>query len=931
MMDLPKELLEEVENKYHAFVSSAREKKIDLPLDNELIKNLKKVFILSDFISKNIIKNPSILVDILKDIRETYNKNTYAAKLNKILENEEDKLELAKKLRFIRTKEMIRIAWRDLLEIGNIHEIMYELSCFADVCINKSIEIFYSLYSKKFGIPIGFKSKCPQKLVVIALGKLGGKELNFSSDIDIMFAYPETGFTKHRSISNDEFFSYICRNIIAILSEYTSEGFVFRVDTRLRPFGKSGPIVMNFDAIEEYYQIHGREWERYALIKARIAAGDKNEGEKLLNRLNPFVYRKYLDFTTFESLREMKLRIMSEIKHTSILDDIKMGPGGIREIEFFVQVFQLIRGGIDQELQTPHLLNAINILKTKSYLPANVCDTLLEAYIFLRKLENRLQEYNDLQTHKLPKFHIDRLRLAISMGFSNWKKFYECLMDYTSSVHLYFDQLLAPRDKKTEKKDVFFFAWETEDNNIRKKTLISAGIDKAEEISNIIADFKDSPLTRNLGAKGRNFLSKLFPIILKKALYKKDPIIVLNRLIELIKKIQSRTNYLSLMVENPQVIDHLMKFAEESSWIISFVAKNPALLDELIDPRNLYTPPTRNELEQEMQNRLNNINPDDLESQMIQMCLFRQTNTLRVAAADITGAISVTEVSTYLTEIAEVLLDATMKLAWSHSLKKLKIKNISVGTGFCIIGYGKLGGRELGYNSDLDIVFLHAGDKNDFYIKVAQNIIYILTTYTMMGKAYEVDTRLRPDGSSGILAVSINAFREYQEERAWTWEHQALLRARPICGDKNLMNEFLKTRYTVLSRKRDKNKLLKEILDMRNKIITQLSKKIPEFFHLKYDPGGIIDIEFFIQYMVLLNAHLYPELLKWTSHIHFLNELIRLNLIEKKEAEFLKNAYLEIRYTIHRLSLQESSLLVKDKKINEIKNKIIHFWKKINS
>ncbi len=927
-MDIPNDLLKEAEDKYHSLMSSAREKDIRLSLSPELVKRLKMIFVLSDFVTKSLIKNPRILQDLLEtgDLNRDYSRADYREKLDKEIRIYEDREEVARRLRAVRNREMVRIAWRDLLGIADTHKTIKELSFFAEACIDKVTEFFYSLYCMKFGIPVGERSGAAQHLVVIGLGKLGGEELNFSSDIDLIFAYPESGATSN-GMSNDEFFSYMCRGIINILGEYTSEGFVFRVDTRLRPFGKGGPIVMSFDSMEKYYQIHGREWERYALIKARVVGGDIKRGNELLDRLRPFVYRRYLDYTVFDSLRQMKQRIMHETRQINILDDIKMGPGGIREIEFFVQVFQLLRGGVDLDLQTQSILDAIRALKEKSYIPEAVSHGLLEAYIFLRKLENRLQEYNDLQTHRMPKSSKERLKIAISMGFSGWESLYDHLMKYVSYVHNQFEELLSSRE--ADKPDLFSSIWETDNKELRKKLLASAGADEPEKISSAISDLKDAPSTRTLSFGGKSLVGRLIPLVLERLLKMKGDADVFVRIIELIKKIQKRTNYISLMIENPNVIDHLLALAKKSSWIISFVAKVPALLDELIDPRSLYVPPTREEMEKDVEYRLKNTDPLDLESQMIQLALFRYTNTLRVAAADITGAISVMEVSSHLTEIAEVVLNAALRLAWDYSLKKLEMDGILEKRGFCIIGYGKLGGRELSYGSDLDLVFIHSGEKVNFYAKVAQTIIHILTTYTIMGRAYEVDTRLRPDGSSGVLAVGIEAFMEYQMKRAWTWEHQALLRARPVCGDKSLMNRFQEVRRDVLSRKVDKVRLFNEIWEMRNKIIKQLSKPIAGMFHLKYDPGGIMDMEFLIQYMTLLNIPYHSELLRWTAHIYFLEELTRLELIKRDDAKFIMDAYVRMRYIIHRLSLREKPPLVEEEMFYDIRNRFIYIWESI--
>ena len=920
--------LREAESRYRTLVESAKRK--DIPVE-ELIEEerIKHILPLSDFIFRVITKEPEILLDLIEssDLFRDYSEGEYKERIRKGLENKENRRMLEKEIRKIRKREMVRIAWRDIEGRADTVKTMKELSLFADACIDAAVEIFYSIYSKRYGTPIGESSHLPQQLIVIGLGKLGGNELNFSSDIDIMFAYPEQGKT-YSDITNDEFFSRVSLDIVKFLSEYTEDGFVFRVDTRLRPFGKSGSMVMNFDALEEYYQTYGREWERYALIKARIVGGDIERGEELLNRLKPFVYRRYLDYTVFDSIRDMKHKIMEEERWISILDNIKIGPGGIREIEFFVQVFQLLRGGIDPDLQVQNLLNALDVLEKKEYVPSDICKRFKDAYLFLRKLENRLQEYDDLQTHTIPKDEGRRLKIAISMGCRNWDEFYEYLLYHTSFVHNQFKDLLKSKHKGTEK---FYLVWEIDDSERRKELLNSLGFLKAEKIDSIISDLRDLPKIRHMGTRGRSLLKEVISAILERLLKEKEAAEILKRLSSLIKNISLRTNYLSLMLENPSVIDHLIRLAKESSWIISFVARYPVLLDELIDPRTLYTPPTREELEKEMKYRLENLDLDDKEVQMIQLALLRYTNMLRVAASDITGVISVMDVSTYLTDIAEVVLNASMILAWRNIQKKIKSAPGPEGRGFCIIGYGKLGGRELSYSSDLDLVFLYSPDSSDstFYIKVSQEIIRLLTTYTIMGRAYEVDTRLRPDGSSGVLAVNIDSYREYQINRAWTWEHQALLRARPICGDEPLKAQFEKVRYEVLTKKREKEKLFNEVWEMRQKIMSQLSKNRPGLFHIKNDPGGIIDIEFLIQYLVLLYASSFPQLIKWRAHIYFLEELKKVEVIKEEDAKFLKDTYIKMRYTIHKLSLQEKMPIVEEDQFKEVRKKVIDMWDKV--
>ncbi|MBU0986328.1 MAG: bifunctional [glutamate--ammonia ligase]-adenylyl-L-tyrosine phosphorylase/[glutamate--ammonia-ligase] adenylyltransferase [Proteobacteria bacterium] len=957
MDNLPNALSTDACHKWEAFRAASKTLNIPIPEPPGFLTELKSVFAFSDFVARHCTRNPEILANLLKstDLFKQYQPIAYRAKLEQALAGlagGEDDTVLSNILRRTRLREMLRIAWRDLSGRADLFETMADLSALADTCIAQALSILYNRMCAEYGVPVGTGGS-QQHLVVLAMGKLGGRELNFSSDIDLIFTYPQTGETQGRpkSISNEEFFVRLCRRLINVIGATTSDGIVFRVDMRLRPFGESGPIVISFDAIESYLQLHGREWERYAWIKARVVAGDKNSGNHLLERLKPFVYRKYLDFGVFESLRDMKQKISIEVKRKGMESDIKLGPGGIREIEFFGQIFQLIRGGVTPVLQERTILKVLKILARENYITQTVCDELTKAYEFLRNTEHRLQEFSDHQTHKLPVTDLGKERLAASLGFQTWESYADFLKRHRQTVHHHFNNLLQPQDPAEERSQD-----QKTENELKALgmglleaeaglTLLSEiGFDKPDEVLRIIEHLRHDPATRALTSDGRNRLDKLMPLILRLTGTAEQPLPVLIRIIDLIKAIEQRTCYLALLLENPTALVHLLKLAATSPWIISFLARHPVLLDELLDPRTLYAPPQRQELESEVRKRLDQTLPNDLEQQIQELCIFKQTNMLRVASADVTGALSLMKTSDHLTDIAETVLNQVLDLAWNHLVNKhgkpeCLLDKKRYDRGFAVIAYGKLGGIELGYDSDLDLVFLHAGTKGQtrsairpidnpqFFARLGQRVIHILTARTQAGMLYETDMRLRPSGSSGILVSHIEAFGDYQLNKAWTWEHQALVRARPISGDAHLAKHFEHIRKRVLARPRIKNKLQEQVVSMRERMRKEHLHAEPGVFDLKQDAGGIVDIEFLVQYLVLLRSHEYSELLRWTDNVRILESLMETRILEDHTAHLLREAYLVYRQAVHRLSLQEKPSKVPADQFRDLRKNVKKIWR----
>jgi glutamate-ammonia-ligase adenylyltransferase len=710
---------------------------------------------------------------------------------------------------------------------------------------------------------------------------------------------------------------------------------------------------MSFDAMEEYYQKQGREWERYAWIKARVVAGDKDAGETLLKNLKPFVFRRYLDFGVFEALRTMKQKISLEVKRKGMTNNIKLGYGGIREVEFFGQIFQLIRGGVTPSLQERSIQKTLRILAIENYISKNVCDELTRAYIFLRNTEHRLQEFSDQQTHVIPSDPVPKTRLAASMGFDTPEAFDHQLEKHRKIVRFNFDKLLDAKDSEPadnlakEVETGLAEIWENllEDKK-RQKILLSAGYENFDEVEGLLDHLRNHPATRSLSSDGRQRLDRLMPLMLKEIGRSEHPVVVLNRIVDLIKTIEQRTNYLALLLENSTAVVHMVNLVSASPWIVSFLSRHPVLLDELLDPRTLYRPPEKPELQKEIRKRLALASNQDFEHQIQELCIFKQVNTLRVAAADVTGALTLMRTSDHLTEIAETVLNEVVELSWNHLIEKhgaptCQMDGMDIGRGFSVIAYGKLGGIELGYGSDLDMVFLHAGtqgqtiggklsiDNHQFFSRLGQRVIHILTTHTAVGKLYEPDMRLRPSGSSGILVSHIEGFKDYQTNNAWTWEHQALIKARPITGDINMAKRFEQIRSEVLARPRNKAQLKKDVIDMRERMRKELSSPDPKLFDLKQDTGGIVDIEFLVQYLVLLKSSEYKELLKWTDIVRLLETLKETGIINDRVAHILKVAYLTYRSAVHQFSLQEKPAKASENKFLGMRENVRQIWKDI--
>ncbi len=843
--------------------------------------------------------------------------------------------------RHLRARFMLRWIWQDANQLTNVIQLTQELSDFADACIWAAVEFAKVPLVAKYGEPIGMDGKV-QDLIVIGMGKLGAQELNLSSDIDLIFAFDEAGETNgqkangQKCIDNQQFCIQWGQSVIRMLDQVTQDGFVFRVDMRLRPWGDGSALALSYAALERYLAQHGREWERYAWIKARAITGGKT-GQQLVEMTRPFVYRRYVDYSAFAAMRDMKAMIEREMQRRNTLGDIKLGEGGIREIEFIVQVFQLIYGGAKKELRVRHCLTALQRLGELDLIESHDVIALHNSYLFLRRLEHAIQAMDDQQTQYLPTQPAEQDRLAKVLNFSGWDTFLEALSVVREVVSNQFYRLISERNELAESVD--------------SKQLITDFQQKVDESTwQLIEAFWKSNAVKKLPKSAKIRLDAFWPALIKILLTKKNPQVAIVRLIPLIESILRRSVYLVMLVESQGALQRLVDIVSVSPLISEELTYYPVLLDEFLSTD--FELPSREDLKDNLRQLLLRVERDDVEEQMRVLRLFKKSQALAVAASDILAERPLMKVSDALTDIAEVVLKASLGLALQsiytkHGFPKRKNgESLSLdAAAFAIIGYGKLGGIELGYGSDLDLVFLHDVDEQSdtdgkrvisgmqFCVKVAQKLMSLLSTQTLDGRAYEVDTRLRPSGQSGVLVSSLTAFEQYQEKSAWLWEHQALVRARTIAGDAQVCEAFKHIRHRVLTRPRDEVWVQLEVKTMRQKMKDHLGST-PEqqkagIFHLKQDAGGIVDIEFMAQYAVLAWSGLRPDLARFSDNVRILDDTVTAGCLSRGDADALTQAYLCERTESHRLALAQQSMQVNAADWFETRKVVCTLWQRL--
>jgi glutamate-ammonia-ligase adenylyltransferase len=815
-----------------------------------------------------------------------------------VITSEDD---LKRQLRRLRERVFSRVMTRDLNGLADLAEVTRTLTELAEVSLRCALDFHHRDLASVHGEPIDSSGQ-PQQLIVVGMGKLGGGELNASSDIDLIFVFPEDGETTGpRKINNFEFFTRLGKRLINAIDDKTGDGYVFRVDMRLRPYGDSGPLVSSFAMLEDYFYTQAREWERYAWIKGRALTGEPARIEELEKLRKPFVFRKYLDFGAFGSMRELHAQIRREVMRKDKADNIKLGPGGIREIEFIAQVFQLIRGGQQASLQMRPTRTLLHQLAAYGLIPEQQTKELEAAYVFLRNLEHRLQYLDDAQTQTLPNGDEDRRRVAEAMGFSDWNAMLAKLDPMRRKVSGQFEQVFGAPQEDQSGHPLAGLCEVPEDEALAR--LLRAGYSDPASALNQLRGLVQGGRYGSLPASNKAMLDGLLPPLIEVAAGFPNAADTLTRILDLLDAIARRGPYLSLLKEYPQTLRQVARLVSSSPWAAKYLTQQPHLLDELLDTRQLMAPPDWTRARQELNLRLKQLD-GDVERQMDQLRHFKQSETFRLLAQDLSGMWTLEKLSDHLSDLADLLVGATLELVWSSLAGKHR--PASTPPSFAVIAYGKLGGKELGYASDLDIVFLYDDahpDAQEVYAKLGKRLNTWMSTLTSAGILYETDMRLRPDGAAGLLVSNVEAFEDYQLHHAWTWEHQALTRARFCCGDRTVGERFGEIRDNVLQQPRDVEKLLAEIKQMRQKMHDGHPNK-SGLFDIKHDAGGLVDVEFAMQYLVLANAAQHPEMTANIGNIALLKRAGELGLLPLEIALAAADAYRELRRRQHAVKLQ---------------------------
>ncbi|MGP9557346.1 bifunctional [glutamate--ammonia ligase]-adenylyl-L-tyrosine phosphorylase/[glutamate--ammonia-ligase] adenylyltransferase [Psychrobacter sp. AOP7-A1-24] len=866
-----------------------------------------------------------------------------------------DEAKVMSGLRHLRTLLMMRWIWQDALQTISLEQLTDELSEFADGCISFAKDYTYQHLAAKYGEPTFINAQGNVQIddmAIMAMGKLGAEELNLSSDIDLIFVHQARGETNGnkakgtRSVDNKRFMNRLGQGIIKLLDNKTADGFVFRVDMRLRPWGDGSDLAIHLSALQKYFTMHGRAWERFAWLKARVVGQiDQPFYDEIQALIKPFVFRYYVDYSAFSALREMKSLIQNQVAQREDLDNIKLGAGGIRDIEFIVQAFQLIYGGRHPQLQIKPCLQAMQVLCELGYLEHSTYEQLQAAYRFLRRLEHAIQAINDQQTQRLPHDEQWQDNLAVTLNFESWSALLDQLNRHRESVNVPFERMVTER-QVPDNEDTDLEPEHLEEQIARLNEVLT------EENRELLQNFWQSKMVANLSEEARERLDDAYPVIVHALLAHQEQQQLANaalpRLVSLLEAICRRSIYLVMIAENPNATIELIPMLSASPWIAKELAQYPVLLDTFLQQRYRHLP-EKLELRDILRQQLLRVEPNDEEELLTVLRLFKKNQVLAVAASDVLAERPIMKVSDSLTYIAEVVLEAALERAFAEIVNRYGYPIGQDGDpvteadcGFAIIGYGKLGGLELSYSSDLDLVFLHkikeqgmtTGEKSvsgmKFAARLVQKLMNYLNTQTRDGRAYEIDMRLRPSGNAGMMVVSCHAFETYQIDKAWSWEHQALVRARAICGDKRVTARFCDIRRDVLSLPRTLDQVRSEVTSMRIKMQKHLGTKQWQReaakFHLKQDAGGIVDIEFLAQFAVLAYSHEYPSLAKWSDNVRIFAEVALLGIWDDQVCQDLTDAYLRIRAATHQLALSEQSLLVDESLWQETRALVQSQW-----
>lgn len=960
-------LLEQYQTDFSAALQHYPALQTLLDNDTTLQAQLQRLWLGSDYAADLCIVNTGLLLDLLSsgDLSRTYaNWQEHLLTTNARLSQDTDTADtqnlLKQQLRIFRKREMLRILWRDSNSQATLLQTCSDLSHMADCCIHEALRVLTPLCQQQLGIALDEQGN-EQQLIVLAMGKYGAWELNLSSDIDLMFVFPENSettvpaslqkqFPHLRASTSQQYFQKLGQLLINVLDSTTSDGQVFRVDMRLRPYGNSGALALSIDAMEEYYQTQGRDWERFAMIKARAVTGEASSVANLMSMLRSFTYRRYIDFATIDSLRDLKRQIEQQVRRKSMHHNIKLGRGGIREIEFIVQVLQLIYGGRHKHLQQSSIMQAMDGLVQENCIPAADVAMLKRCYEFLRRTEHAIQALHDKQTHDYPQDAIDEYRVAAALNMENEQDLRTQLAQVRDSVSELFSRVIAAPENNTDNKldTRMQQVWlDTSDTDRALSLLGKGGFANPESLLNSLHGYHESRQFLSLDAVSRERMDRFMPHLLSRVSSEKDPDLSFSRVFEFVQAVARRTVYLILLLENPVALSQLIMLCSASPWVVALLSRYPVLLDELLRP--LDAPPDKAELSDKLRLDLLRTSTTAIDEQLVTMQNFKQEQVLTVAAAELSGTLPLMKVSDSLTWIAEVvlaqILDMTWQLMTQRYGKPFNAAGESGNLDFIIVGYGKLGGIELNYGSDLDLVFIHDGhpdmdtsggengaclNSGAFYVQLGQKILSLLNTHTVTGKLYEIDVRLRPSGASGSLVCSREAFSQYQHEHAWTWEHQALIRARVVTGSAALHASYATIREEVLGLKRDCAKLTQDIVSMRAKMRTQLgSTKTDDSFHLKHDAGGLVDIEFIVQYLVLAHAHEDAGLLRWSDNMRLLDMIASNGVLSASDAHALQNSYISYRSLLHKRALDNADYRLPADEFKEQRAVVQQIWERL--
>ncbi|WP_233839873.1 bifunctional [glutamate--ammonia ligase]-adenylyl-L-tyrosine phosphorylase/[glutamate--ammonia-ligase] adenylyltransferase [Dyella sp. 2HG41-7] len=894
-----------IDDRYAQLAARCRAAGVPLHDDAGVAERIRRTLLASDFAFETWRNQPQLLSP---QGLERLRVNGDASTRIDALKLDADETVCMATLRRFRHAEALRLVFRDVNGLDDLPEILSATSVLYEALLGAALDWSERNLAVRYGHPRGEDGEL-QRLVVVGFGKLGGSELNFSSDIDLVLAYPQGGESDGaRVLDNSEYFVRLGRQLVRLLHEPTTDGICARVDLRLRPFGNAGRLALPFSAMEQYYQREGRDWERYAWIKARAVAGDRNAGKQLQEMLRPFVYRKYLDYTAFAGLREMKALIDAEVARKDLADNLKLGPGGIREIEFIVQLVQLIRGGREPSLRVRGLLPALTACEARGHIPAARARALREAYVFLRRLENRVQMMRDAQTHDLPDDPLTRERLALALDYPAWESLAEELAKHRDIVANEFEAVLMPEGgAKSTVPAADAILWKKAcDESLEASVLEASGFVPGGEALDALLKLPQAASLRAMSARAREQLDHLMPQLLAAARDSAAPVPCLLRLCRLVQAVARRPSYLALLEEQPSARKRLAQLFADSAFLAERVIAQPLLLDDVLDPRIDQLPLKRADISAEIAHVLTTLDEREAEAELERINEFKSSIAFRLGLAFNDGRADAVATARRLGALAESVVNAVAALA-EREVIAAHGRLPGEGSGFSILGYGSLGGEELGFASDLDLVFVFDGQRaqemsdgprslegSRWYQRLTQRVMNWLTVLTRAGRLYEVDTRLRPDGSKGLLVGSLDAFVAYQESRAWTWEHQALLRARPVAGDAALNAKLSDVRRRTLAVSRDRAAVLAEVSSMRQRWRAERDRSDAAQIDLKQGRGALLDIEFALQGLVLAHAAKMPNLLSTTANAGLIELCRNDGLLDTAQANCLTRAHAEL-------------------------------------